>query len=206
MAKVLEPLSEGLKAAGQVVGIRSGTEEPSYAVVDRIGAVEIRRYGPRLAADTVANGPEEEARSAGFKRLADYIFGNNSATAQIAMTAPVAQASERIAMTAPVAQTRETSGQWRIRFFMPHNYTRETLPRPNDPAVVIVTVPEETYVVLRFSGSRSGPAVAREQGRLLEALRGSNWRARSEPVGWFYDLPWTIPALRRNEVAVQVTR
>ena len=206
MAKVLELLSEGLNAAGQVIGIRSGTEEPSYTVVDRIGAVEIRRYGPRLAADTVANGSEEQARSAGFKRLADYIFGNNTATAKIAMTAPVAQASERIAMTAPVAQAREASGQWRIRFFMPRNYTRETLPRPNDPAVVIVTVPEETYAVLRFSGSRSGPAVAREQGRLLKALDGSKWRVRGEPVGWFYDPPWTIPALRRNEVAVQVTR
>ena len=39
-------------------------------------------------------------------------------------------------------------------------YTRETLPRPNDPAVVIVTVSEETYAVLRFSGSRSDPRLA----------------------------------------------
>ena len=27
-----------------------------------------------------------------------------------------------------------------------------------------------------------------------------------DPVVWFYDPPWTLPPLRRNEVAVRVTR
>jgi hypothetical protein len=35
-------------------------------------------------------------------------------------------------------------------------------------------------------------------------LPATRWEAAGEPVAWFYDPPWTIPALRRNEVAVPV--
>ncbi len=89
---------------------RADTEEPRFTVVDKVGAIEIRQYGPRLAADVVVQGDEEDARSNGFRPLADYIFGNNTARAKIDMTAPVAQErNEKIAMTAPVSQTREGS-------------------------------------------------------------------------------------------------
>lgn len=136
--------------------VAHATEEPRYSIVDKIGAIEVRQYAPRLAADVIVPGDEEDARNAGFRLLADYIFGNNTARTKIAMTAPVAQErSEKIDMTAPVAQTREGGG-WRVRFFMPAKYTRETLPKPNNPAVQIVEVPAETMAVLRFSNTERG--------------------------------------------------
>lgn len=183
---------------------RADTEEPRYTVVDKIGAIEVRQYGPRLAAEVVVQGDEEDARSDGFRPLADYIFGNNKAKAKIAMTAPVAQErSEKIAMTAPVAQTRDGSG-WRVRFFMPAKYTRETLPQPNNPAVQIVEVPPETMAVLKFSNSRSTEAIARQTAALLKAIEPSRWTVAGPPVTWLYDPPWTLPFFRRNEVAVPV--
>jgi len=39
---------------------------------------------------------------------------------------------------------------------------------------------------------------------LARALEGSPWIAVGEPVALFYDPPWTLPFLRRNEVAVRV--
>jgi SOUL heme-binding protein len=185
----------------------SATEEPPFSVVDKVGVVEIRQYGVRLAADVVVSGDEEDARSKGFELLADFIFGNNSSRASIAMTAPVAQEaakSEKIDMTAPVAQARAGSGKWRVRFFMPSKYTRETLPRPNNPAVEIVEVPAETIAVLRFSNSRSAEAVAEKTALLLRTLEGSKWAPAGTPYAWFYDPPWTLPFWRRNEVAVAV--
>jgi hypothetical protein len=189
-------------------GIRGGTEEPRYATVAHVGRVEIRDYAPRLAAETTIDGTEMHARYAGFRRLANYIFGANRAAAKIAMTAPVAQAadSRRIAMTAPVAQTADGPGRWTIRFFMPAGYTRSTLPEPTDPAVHIVAVPAQTFAVLRFSGIPTARAVADEQAQLLKALADSAWQPRGTPVAWFYDPPWTIPFLRRNEVAVEAAR
>jgi hypothetical protein len=35
-------------------------------------------------------------------------------------------------------------------------------------------------------------------------LAGSGWQPAGAAEAWFYDPPWTIPALRRNEIAVPV--
>jgi hypothetical protein len=58
--------------------------------------------------------------------------------------------------------------------------------------------------VLRFSGVPNPAAVAEARARLVAALPATRWDAAGEPVAWFYDPPWTIPALRRNEIAVPV--
>jgi hypothetical protein len=75
---------------------------------------------------------------------------------------------------------------------------------PNDPAVRLVEVPGETMAVLRFTGDRGAAAVAARQAELLRGLAGTAWAPQGEPVAWFYDPPWTLPWLRRNEVAVPV--
>jgi hypothetical protein len=198
-------LSGLLLAACSVIGVRSGTEEPRFESVGRNGAVEIRRYGPRLAAETtVAAGSETTARSEGFRRLAGYIFGGNRSAASIAMTAPVAQTSEKIAMTAPVATTAAGAGSWRVQFFMPASATRESLPLPNDPTVRIIEVPGETVAVLRYAGIANAEVAARQRAALLTALATGPWRAAGAPFDWFYDPPWTVPGLRRNEAVVVV--
>jgi hypothetical protein len=191
-----------------VVGIRS-VEEPAYQVTAKLGEVEIRAYGPRIAAEAIVAGDEIAARNAGFRKVAGYIFGGNVTRQKIEMTAPVAQdqaaASEKIAMTAPVAQDKAEGGQWRIRFFMPSGYTMETLPTPTDPDVTLVTVAPEKMAVLRFTGARDGEAIAEHEKVLRAALSGSAWQASGSAIAWFYDPPWTIPFLRRNEVAIPVT-
>lgn len=207
---LISGLISGLALAGcSVVGIRSGTEEPKYTTVAQVGAVEIRAYAPRIAAETVLDADEEAARSAGFRRIAAYIFGANAGSAKIAMTAPVAQqsadAGAQIAMTAPVAQSRDAAGRWVVRFFMPAEYTLASLPQPNDSQVRLVEVPAETMAVLRFSGIPGTSMVSTKRAALLAVLDGTAWVAQGQPVAWFYDPPWTLPPFRRNEVAVAVT-
>jgi hypothetical protein len=185
---------------------RERVEEPAFTVLGSPAGLEVRQYGPRIAAETTVTGRNERARNDGFGRLAGYIFGGNTTRTSIAMTAPVAQASEKIAMTAPVGQTPDGSGAWRIQFIMPSRYTLETLPTPKDPSVRLVALEPETFAVLRFSGSTGDKAVSERKAELLRRLDGSGWRAEGEPVAWFYDPPWRLPSQRRNEVAVQVVR
>jgi SOUL heme-binding protein len=201
---MLQKIVQFVEGLPTIVGIRIGTEEPLFVSEARLGDVEIRRYGPRIAAQTAVSGSGQEARSAGFRRLAGYIFGGNHRNTTIAMTAPVAQHSETIAMTAPVAQARTTDGGSVIRFFMPSKWSLELLPEPDDGLVTLVEVPGETYAVSRFSGDRSQAAVAAKSEELLETLRNSDFHVEGEPVAWFYDPPWTLPFRRRNEVAVPV--
>jgi len=199
MLKRMLSVAAAVATAGcSVVGVRAGTEEPRFALVERIGDLQIRRYGERIAAETDVTGDDEQGRSLGFRRLAGYIFGANvkhvSASAQ----------SESIAMTAPVAQSEQGGRSWRIQFFMPSQYKLADLPTPKDSAVKLRVVPAQTYAVLVFSGSIDGAAMKAKQRELLSDLAGTKWRASGEPVNWFYDPPWTLPFARRNEVAVAV--
>ena len=198
--KIVGVLTQVAEAGGQIVGIRTGTEEPAFTVEREVDGVEIRRYGPRIAAETAVESDEEPARNEGFRRLARYIFGANSGKKKIAMTAPVAQqSSEKIAMTAPVSTRRTPSGEWVIRFFMPSKYTLETLPTPKDDRVRLVPVAPETVAVLRFTGSIGPAAVAERTDELLKVLDRNGIETVGEPLSWFYDPPWTVPFLRRNE-------
>ncbi len=210
MLTAIVGVAKQLTEAGEsIVGVRSRTEEPPHTVEQRIDGAEIRHYGPRIAAETTVDAGEEASRSKGFRRLAGYIFGGNHSDTKIAMTAPVAQQSagargEKIAMTAPVAQHAGGGGQWVIRFFMPADKTMDSLPQPDNPDVRLVTVPAQTVAVRRFTGSRSIDAVASQNAALMRALEKAGLHTDGEPAAWFYDPPWTIPMLRRNEVVVPV--
>jgi hypothetical protein len=198
---------EIITGAGSVVGYH-GVEEPDHSTEKLNDHVEIRRYGPRIAAETTVAAGELAARNAGFRRLARYIFGANHADQRIAMTAPVAQQphqrGEQIAMTAPVSQEANGTGEWVIRFFMPADKSLDNLPAPDDGTVRLVSVPPQTIAVRRFTGSTSRRAVASQTTGLLNALRENGFEAIDTPSAWFYDPPWTVPALRRNEIAVPV--
>jgi SOUL heme-binding protein len=77
-----------IEAGGSIVGVRYWTEEPVYTVEQVTSGLEIRYYGPRVAAETTVAADEVAARSGGFRRLAGYIFGGNHTDTKIAMTAP----------------------------------------------------------------------------------------------------------------------
>ncbi|MFV1362437.1 heme-binding protein [Mycolicibacterium elephantis] len=204
MMRLLEIPMQVAESVLSIVGIRVGTEEPHYVATELTGGVEIRRYGPRIAAETTVRADEDRARYIGFRRLAGYIFGGNHRDETIAMTAPVSQQSrEKIAMTAPVAQARNGEHSM-IRFYMPSKWTMDTLPTPDDDEVRLVTVPGETVAVLRFSGDRSAHAVAARTQELSEVLRTNGIEAVGPAQAWFYDPPWTVPFRRRNEIAIPV--
>jgi hypothetical protein len=188
-------------------GIRSGYEQPSYDLTDEIGDVEIRSYGPRLVAQTIVDADDEmTARSVAFRILAAYIFGDNTAQEEIAMTTPVAveRQSAKIDMTTPVETTVIDGGRYAMRFFLPSRYTLDTVPAPTDPRVQLAVAPANMLAVLRFSGSRRPQAVAKHGEELLRVLAETKWRPAGRPFSLFYDPPWTIAFLRRNEVAVSL--
>ena len=171
------------------------TEEPKFEIVSKDGDFELRQYAPMVIAETFVDGSLDDASSRGFRAIAGYIFGDNKRGGQNA---------EKIAMTAPVASERGADGQWVIRFFMPSKYALESLPTPNDDRVRLVTVPPDRVAVLRFAGILSTKAVASRTGELLKFLRDNGIETVGEPMGWFYDPPWTLPFLRRNEVVVSI--
>jgi len=203
-------------------GARRRTEEPQYSVVETLDeATEVRRYAPRMAAEArLPGGDDPMTRGRAFRVLFGYIAGNNTAETKVAMTAPVESRREetrggrggaRIAMTVPVESSRSDAGDggsYAMRFFLPASYTPETAPKPRDPRVSLVEIPEALVAVRRFTGLRGGVMVDRQAAKLRRTLKGRAWQAKDgaagRPVAWFYDPPSTLPFLRRNEVAVAV--
>mgnify|MGYP000114627233 CR=1 FL=1 len=127
-------------------------EEPAYVSIEKKDAFEIREYQPKLIAQVLVNGTFDNASSKGFRLLADFIFGNNKTNdgaKKIEMTAPVVSrdASEKIEMTAPVLSEEVEKG-WYISFNMPKQFTKETLPIPNNSEVKIIEMPAEKYAVI----------------------------------------------------------
>ena len=190
-------------------GVAMATEEPEYTILNQVDDFELRRYDPQIVAQTWVTGDQKQAGNKGFKILADYIFGNNTApsggSSKISMTAPVKMqpqngTSAKIAMTAPVAM-QESDGKWRVRFVMPSQYTMQTLPKPNNSEVSIIEVPAKTYGVIKFSGLVGEEKVATKTAQLKEWMQNLNIVGTPEMAR--YNPPWTLPFMRRNEIMIE---
>jgi Tfp pilus assembly major pilin PilA len=198
----------GIAAIGGILWgpIVSNVEQSKYQIISTDGDIQIRLYAPMIIAETVTQGDRQKAINDGFRILADYIFGNNTANTKIAMTTPVTQQSgTKIAMTAPVTQQAH-GDQWTIHFVMPSEYTLETLPKPNNKTVSIKKISEKKFAVLRFSGMSTQENISKHEVALKAYLSKHNMTAIADPAYAFFNPPWTLPPLRRNEVMMEIKK
>jgi hypothetical protein len=180
-------------------------EEVPYTVIEQNGAFELRQYSPHIVAETTVEGAFDQVGSEGFRRLADYINGENRTKQSIAMTAPVSQEAqpEKIAMTAPVGQ--EKSGdRWRITFVMPSKYALDTLPEPVDSRIDIKQEPGRLVAAVRYSGTWSRKRYEENKARLLAWIEERGFKQTAEPVWARYNPPFMPWFLRRNEILIPV--
>ena len=200
MDKVAYYLVTLLESVLSVVGIRGLYEQPRYAVVERLDrGVEIRAYDARLAVETDAR---DQGDGEAFGKLFRYITGANRSGERVAMTTPVESQGQRIAMTVPVEQGDGGT----MRFFLPQKVADAGPPEPTEGGLRLVRVPAERMAVLRFSG-RITPEARAEQARILaEVLAAASRKAEGPRVFMGYDPPFSLPFLRRNEVAVRLGR
>lgn len=161
-------------------------ETVKYSVLRKIDDVEIRKYPSVILASTTKGSDDNSS----FMIIADYIFGNNKSSKKISMTAPVI--------------TSNYSNKMKMSFVMPSEYTLKTLPKPNSSDVIIETMKSAKLAVLRFTGFTPAGKVKNLQDKLIKVLNENKIKIKSAPFLMRYNSPWTIPFIRRNEVAVEV--
>lgn len=189
--------------------VAMATEEPKFKLIEQDGAYEIREYPPLLIAEVIVNGTMSEASGKGFRLLADFIFGNNQSQSgnaeKINMTAPVTVStpSEKIAMTAPVNVQKQSQG-WRVTFTMPQQYSLQTIPKPNNPKVMIKEISGKKVAVLKFSGIATEDKTQEKIALLFDWINHQQMKTMGTPELARYNPPWTLPFFRRNEVLVEV--
>lgn len=197
---------------------RATVEKPMFELIENREGYQVRHYAACVVAQVSVPLDTEDAMSKGFRPLADYIFGNNTAKSKLAMTSPVTQEvakeekaakSEKIAMTSPVVQevgAPEAQGpaMHTVQFIMPSEYTLETLPTPNNPAVTLANREARTYAVVKFSGRGNDEQMREKEKELRELLARDSATVTGTPLYARYDPPWTLPLLRRNEVMLPI--
>ena len=172
-------------------------EEAKYTVVQQNDVYEIRHYENRLVAQVSYSG-----ENSGFRTLFNYISGDNTAQQDIAMTVPVTQ-SVKIDMTTPVTQI--DAGSTKImQFYMPSQFTEDTVPQPTNPAVEIRTVKGGHFAVIRYSGRASDGNFNKHAAILETALNKDGLAFSNPPIKATYNSPFTLPFMRRNEAMFRV--
>jgi hypothetical protein len=190
-----------------VVKSAMAIEKAKYTVLEKKDGFEIRKYDPQIVAETYVEGDLEKAGSEGFRRLYDYISGENTKKQSISMTAPVSQetGSKKIAMTAPVKQEMKDN-RWRITFLMPSEYTIETLPEPNDTRIRLTEESGRLMAAVRYSGTWSQERYKENRALLEEYIQTRGLTKTGEPVWARYDPPFMPWFLRRNEVLIPIEK
>ena len=175
--------------------------EPEFEIVAVDTPFEVRDY-PEL---TLARTDMRDGSNPAFRRLFDYISGANAGEQRIDMTAPVLRIDDgrKIAMTAPVLRAE---GGASMAFVLTPEFSASSAPMPADPAVEISALPARRVAVVTFNGLAGDEAIAEETKRLLSWTADRGLEAVGPAEVAQYNPPWTIPALRRNEIVLPIRR
>ena len=87
-------------------------EEVNYEIVQKNEIFEIRKYSDRLAIETLSTN-----QNSGFKKLFNYISGNN-------------QKNKEIKMTTPVTRIKK-NGNMTMQFYLPSKFNKDNIPDPS---------------------------------------------------------------------------
>jgi len=171
-------------------------EEAPYRVLVSEPPFEQRHYPSFVVAETELPGDFDSASRTGFRRVAAYIFGDNTRDSG---------SSRKIAMTAPVTVTPIPTG-WRLHFVMPSQEKFDTLPKPVNSQVTLRRVADHEMVSIRFRGWATAAAIKQNTDRLTEWALSRQLTLVGTPQVARYNDPFTLPWRRRNEILIEVSK
>ena len=159
-------------------------EEANYEVVKENKEYEIRKYSDRLVIET------NSIEGNGFRKLFNYISGNNEKNQEIKMTVPVTQEIK--------------NGNMTMQFYLPLEFNKDNAPKPSNSDVKILTIEGGYYAVIEYSGRSSDKNFLKNKDILEKLLKQDNITILSPPIRASYNSPFTLPMLKRNEVMYRI--
>ena len=159
-------------------------EEANYEVVKGNKEYEIRKYSDRLVIET------NSIDGNGFRKLFNYISGNNKESQEIKMTVPVTQEIK--------------NGNMTMQFYLPSKFNKDNTPKPFSSDIKILTIEGGYYAVIKYSGRSSDKNFLKNKNILEKKLKQDNITILSPPIRASYNSPFTLPLLKRNEVMYRI--
>ena len=183
-----------LFASGCSLFGKETVETAPYDVLLKSDAYEVRHYDSLILASTAMNGDIEEQRSPFFK-LFNYISGENDADTKIAMTSPVFMDEN---LSDNTAQT--------MSFVLPKSFTIENAPTPQNSDVTLEEITDYTVATIRFNGSLNKENIDENTQKLEQWIAEQGYVVTGASKAAGYNPPFTIPALKRNEILIPIER
>ena len=159
-------------------------EEANYKVVKENKKYEIRKYSDRLVIET--NSTQGNA----FRKLFNYISGNNEQKEEIKMTVPVTQEIK--------------NGNMTMQFYLPSKFNKDNTPKPSNSEIKVLTIEGGYYAAIKYSGRSSDKNFLKNKDILEKELKQDNITIISPPIRASYNSPFTLPMLKRNEVMYRI--
>lgn len=185
----------------QVIGV------PAYHVLESRAGYEVREYPPYLIAQISVRGPWTEALSEGSQALHAYLSGDNVLQASIRGDATLGVGidpeGEWMAFTAPVVAQKKGE-MYLVSLMIPTEYTRATIPRPNNPQIRILEIQKARVAARSFSGWVTRARALQEESSLRAFALHDALRLASTANVVQYHPSWILPFVRRNEVLIPV--
>ncbi len=171
---------------------KSSVETAPYRVLksDSQQKIELRYYERLVLVSTPMVGGMDSGKNGAFYKLFGYISGKNTQGSKIAMTAPVFM--------------EDAIEQPTMSFVLPTSYTLDTAPTPQDPDVKLYEVIDYTVAVITFNGVLKRGNIDKHEALLETWIESEGCKIKGAYKAAGYNPPFTIPALRRNEVLIPI--
>ena len=159
-------------------------EEANYETISENKNYEIRKYFDRLVIET------DSTEGNGFRKLFNYISGNNEEKKEIKMTVPVTQENK--------------DGNMKMQFYLPSKFNKDNAPKPSNPEIKVLNIEGGYYAVIKYSGRSSDKNFIKKKNILEKELKKDDIVILSPPIRASYNSPFTLPMLKRNEVMFRI--
>ena len=159
-------------------------EEANYETISENKNYEIRKYFDRLVIET------DSTEGNGFRKLFNYISGNNEEKKEIKMTVPVTQENK--------------DGNMKMQFYLPSKFNKDNAPKPSNPEIKVLNIEGGYYAVIKYSGRSSDKNFIKNKDILEKELKKDDIIILSPPIRASYNSPFTLPILKRNEVMFRI--
>lgn len=173
----------------------SGTETPNYKKIKKFKDFELRNYESIIIATTTVERDFSESNSIGFRRLANYIFGDNDKNIKIEMTAPVITSFNSL-----------YENQKDISFIMPKKHNLNSLPLSNKNNVSIKVKEVGLVAVIGFGGWATEERTNKYLNKLKILIQNEKLNISDEIIVAQYNSPWAIPPFRKNEILIPLDK
>ena len=168
-----------------VVSSVMAADEVKYTMISKSKIYEIRKYSDRLVIETKISN-----QNSGFRKLFEYISGDNKDKKEIKMTTPVTQT--------------EKNGNMTMQFYIPVEFNESNVPDPNNLEVKVLKIKGGYYAAIVYSGRASDSNYTKYKNILEDQLKKDKISIISKPIRATYNSPFTLPMLRRNEVMFKI--